>query len=56
MPFQEIVQRKRKYDIEAMAKKVPLKLIAFDLLYIDGENLINEPYTERRKRLEGIII
>ncbi len=55
LPFQETVQRKRKYDIEAMAKKVPLKLIAFDLLYVDGENLINEPYRERRKRLEKIV-
>jgi len=55
LPFQETVQRKRKYDIETMAKKVPLKLIVFDLLYLDGENLINKPYQERRKKLEGIV-
>lgn len=55
LPFQETVQRKRKYDIEAMAKKIPLKLIAFDLLYVDGENLINKPFRERRKRLEEIL-
>ena len=55
LPFQETVQRKRKYDISQKAKEVPLKLIVFELLYIDGESLINKPYEERRKRLEGII-
>lgn len=55
LPFQETVQRKRKYDIEATAKKIPLKLIAFDLLFVDGENLIDKPYRERRKRLEKIL-
>ncbi|MFH0864365.1 MAG: hypothetical protein V1858_04760 [Candidatus Gottesmanbacteria bacterium] len=54
LPFQETVQRKRKYDIEAMSKSVPLKLIVFDILYIDGENLIHKPFLERRKRLEEI--
>ncbi len=56
LPFQETVQRKRKYNIEAMAKKIPLKLIAFDLLCVNGENLINKPYRERRKRLEKILV
>jgi len=55
LPFQETVQRKRKYDIGLFAEKMPLKLIAFDLLYVNGENLINKPFLERRKRLEEII-
>lgn len=55
LPFQETVQRKRKYEIEKMAKDIPLKLICFDCLYINGENLINKPYVERRKRLEKIL-
>ncbi len=54
LPFQETVQRKRKYDIAQKAKDVPLKLIAFELLYVDGESLINEPYELRRKKLENI--
>ena len=32
LPFQETVQRKRKYDIAEMAKKVPLKIYLFDVL------------------------
>lgn len=55
LPFQETVQRKRKYDIEEMSIKVPLKLIAFDLLYLNGESLIERPYKERRKKLVEII-
>lgn len=55
LPFQEIVQRKRKYDIEAKAKEVPLKLVTFDALYINGESLLHQPYEERRAKLERII-
>lgn len=55
LPFQETTQRKRKYDIEEFAKKIPLKLITFDLLFLEGKNMISEPYTERRKQLGSII-
>jgi DNA ligase-1 len=55
LPFQETVQRKRKYDVEIKAKEIPLQFIAFDLLFVDGENLLDTPFSQRRKRLEGII-
>ena len=55
LPFQETVQRKRKYDIEKMAEKIPLKLFAFELLWLDGKNFINEPFLKRRKTLESVI-
>jgi len=55
LPFQETVQRKRKYDIAAMAQKVPLKLIVFDLLYLDGISYIDRPFHERRIRLEKTV-
>lgn len=55
LPFQETVQRKRKYEIEKKALEIPLKLICFDLLYIEGKNLIPEPYEVRRKNLEKIL-
>ena len=55
LPFQITTQRKRKYDISEMAKKIPLKLICFDLLFVNGKNLINEPYTKRREELAKII-
>lgn len=52
LPFQETAQRKRKHGIEEMAKKVPLKYFAFDLLYLNGESLLNKPFRERRGLLE----
>ncbi len=55
VPFQETIQRKRKYDIEEMAKKLPLKIFVFDVLYLDGKSLLAEPFTKRREILEKII-
>ncbi|MCL4363967.1 ATP-dependent DNA ligase [Patescibacteria group bacterium] len=55
LPFQETVQRKRKYDIEEMAKQIPLRLFCFEMLYLDGKNFINEPFEKRRQSLEQIV-
>lgn len=51
--FQETVQRKRKYGIEEMAKSIPLKVFIFDVLYLNGETLLKEPFSKRREILEG---
>ena len=40
--------------VEARAKLVPVVYCIFDLLWIDGEDLMRLPYTERRERLEGL--
>lgn len=55
LPFQETVQRKRKYDIEETARKIPLKLFAFELLYLEGKNYVSEPFSARRSALLSII-
>ena len=55
LPFQETVQRKRKHDIEEIAKKLPLKLFVFDILYKDGKSFIDTPFSERRKILETVV-
>ena len=55
LPFQETVQRKRKYNIKEKALEVPLKLFAFELLYLNGKNFIKIPFIERRKALEQSI-
>lgn len=55
LPFQETVQRKRKYGIEEKAAEIPLKLFAFELLYVDKISYIQKPFTERRKKLTEII-
>jgi len=54
LPFQETVQRKRKYNIEAKAKEIPLKLFAFELLYCNGKSYLGESYIVRKKELKRI--
>jgi len=56
VPFQNISQRiRRKYDIEKMAKDVPVELNIFDILYYNGNSTIKESFVERRKLIEKII-
>lgn len=55
LPFQETVQRKRKYGIDEKAKEVPLRLFLFELLYLNGESYLRMPYEERRKKLDKIV-
>jgi len=56
VPFQNISQRiKRKYDIEQMAKDVPVELNIFDIIYYNGKSMIKESFLERRKIIEKII-
>jgi len=54
-PFQTLMQRKRKYDIADYVKKVPIVLKSFDLLFLDGESYLHEPYQKRTKELERIM-
>jgi DNA ligase-1 len=54
-PFQFVLRRlRRKYDIQEMMEKIPLKLYIFDILYKDG-SLLDMPFRERRKILESTI-
>jgi len=55
LPFQETVQRKRKYGIKEKAKEVPLKVFVFDLLFLNGKDLIFAPFSKRRRLLEGVL-
>ncbi len=54
-PFQVTIQRKRKHGVAEIAKEYPLKFFAFELLYSDGIDYTEKPYSERRKKLESII-
>ncbi len=54
--FQYILQRvKRKYDIDKMREKIPLKVFLFDILYYDDKTIAEEPIIDRRKLLESIV-
>jgi len=55
IPFQETATRKRKHDIQASLLKVPLKFFVFDILYKDGIDLLNKPFSQRRDILEQTV-
>ncbi|MEM3437599.1 MAG: ATP-dependent DNA ligase [Nitrososphaerales archaeon] len=56
LPFQELMHRRRKYGIEEAMRTYPVSLFFFDVLYLNGEDLTQKPYSERREILEKIII
>ncbi|UCH36897.1 MAG: ATP-dependent DNA ligase [Candidatus Bathyarchaeota archaeon] len=55
-PFQIITQRRgRKHHVEEKAREIPVVLILFDALFLNGNALIDSPYTDRRAILENVI-
>lgn len=53
LPFQVVMQRKRTHDIARYQRDVPVALFLFDILYLDGRNLLSTPLTERKRLLAG---
>jgi DNA ligase-1 len=54
-PFQELMHRRRKYEVKETMKEYPVSLFMFDMLCDDGKDLTLEPYPVRRKMLEKTI-
>ncbi len=54
-PFQELMRRKRKYEIERVIEEIPVRIYLFDLIYLDGEPLLDTPYNKRRELLENTV-
>lgn len=52
--FQETVKRKRKHGIEAAIEEFPLRVYLFDLMYLDGKQIMGEPQYERYNKLKAI--
>jgi len=55
LPFQELMHRRRKYEIDEAVTKYPITVNFFDVLFSDGKNCMEMKYSERRKLLEKII-
>lgn len=55
LPFQETVKRKRKHNVAQVAQEFPLKLFLFDLLYCDGQSLLDVPHAQRREQLCALL-
>jgi bifunctional non-homologous end joining protein LigD len=57
-PSFELLQGRMHLSTEAAVRArlndIPVRLMAFDLIWHDGEDLTELPYTERRERLEAL--
>ncbi|MBI4440922.1 ATP-dependent DNA ligase [Candidatus Woesearchaeota archaeon] len=55
-PFQDISQRiQRKYDVHTMKKEVPVQLIPFDVMELNGQTMLRVPFVERRTLLASVV-
>ena len=54
-PFQELMHRRRKYEVSRAVEDYPVSLFMFEILYADGKDLTLEPYPERRRMLEKLV-
>jgi DNA ligase-1 len=50
--FQRLMQRRRKYEVEKYTEICPVAVFFFDILYLEGNSLLKEPYPKRRALLE----
>lgn len=55
LPFQETIQRKRKHNVSEISKQIPLKYLVFDILYLNGKEIVKLPLIERRNILNTVI-
>ncbi|MBU0459582.1 MAG: ATP-dependent DNA ligase [Nanoarchaeota archaeon] len=54
-PFQVLMQRRRKNDIQEYIKKIPVQAKVFDILYLDGKTVFQEPFENRITLLKKIV-
>ncbi|MCW4051372.1 MAG: ATP-dependent DNA ligase [Candidatus Bathyarchaeota archaeon] len=56
LPFQDLMRRfTRVKDVEETARKIPLRLYLFDILYLGERLLIDGPYSRRWETLTGFV-
>ncbi len=53
--FQTTMQRRRKHEVDDFKSRIPITFYAFDVLKIDGRNLLSEDYLSRRKALKNAV-
>jgi len=55
-PFQVVTQRRgRKHEIRKKVEEIPVVLVLFDALFVDGKGLLDASYLRRREYLEQVI-
>ncbi len=56
LPFQELMHRRRKYNVDKAVLQYPITVNFFDLLYVNGKSCLDMSYKKRREILEQILI
>lgn len=55
-PFEAVSQRiRRKHNIDRLIKELPVEINVFDIIYLNGKELIDEPFEKRTKLLRNLI-
>ena len=54
-PFQELMHRRRKHEIQQATEEYPVSLFIFDVLYVNGRDLTLEPYPIRHEILKEVV-
>ncbi|MEM1768938.1 MAG: ATP-dependent DNA ligase [Nitrososphaerota archaeon] len=54
LPFQALLRRFKKKEERTSTNEISLKLFLFDILYLDGKELIDLPYVKRWEILEEV--
>lgn len=52
--LQQRIHQTNETIVRQRMKTDPVVYVVFDLIYLDGEDLMSEPYTRRRELLEGL--
>ncbi|MFW9958884.1 MAG: ATP-dependent DNA ligase, partial [Candidatus Odinarchaeota archaeon] len=55
-PFQELMRRRRKTDIEKTQDEVPIAFYIFDMLFLNGKDITEYPLLERRNLMETSLV
>jgi DNA ligase-1 len=55
LPFQETTRRRRKHGIGELQAELPIKAMVFDIMYRDGEPLLDRPLDERMATLVATV-
>jgi DNA ligase-1 len=55
LPFQETTRRRRKHGVGELVTELPLKAMVFDVMFRDGQPLLDRPLLERLTVMEDMV-
>ena len=55
LPFQETISRRRIHDVDEKSQSIRMKFFIFDILVLDGEELLNVPLLRRKEILRATL-